>query len=330
MRTTIAVIIVIGLLTHNINADEHRISNSVQQGLKFLDGTGTPFAKNTSCITCHHSPFMTWAQSEADRSGFAVDGKTIEKTTDDTLARLIKQKENYKSQQWSHTLSMFYVMSQPGKERLTKRQKTLDQLGQIIVENQQENGSWRAASQFTGQRRPNNEAHRVQTLWGILALSRLEPHNPTFTQNRERALKWLHESEPGQSIDARVLQSIVEHRWGKPEDGQSLMTNLVETQNDDGGWGWQAGDPSDAWATGMVLFASSVMGDTKLSAKITKAKSFLTSTQQEDGSWQVKTKLKPNKGKEHGSQISSFFGSAWAVIALSRISTDTPEAQASR
>ena len=49
----------------------------------------------------------------------------------------------------------------------------LDTLAETIVGRQGKDGSWKAAGQFNGQRRPKKDAHGVQTMWSILVLDRL-------------------------------------------------------------------------------------------------------------------------------------------------------------
>ena len=86
------------------------------------------------------------------------------------------------------------------------------------------------------------------------------------------------------------------------------------SKHDDGGWGWILNHESDALATGMVLYALNQSGIAPKQERILKAVEFLTSSQNDDGSWDVKgTK---NAKKDHVEETSTYWGTTWAVIAL--------------
>src|SRR5262249_55241086 len=157
---------------------------------------------------------------------------------------------------------------------------------QIIVAEQRPDGSWNAAQQFGNQRRPKKDANQAQTIWSLLALARLEPSEPAQAA-REKGLKWLAATEPGTTIDTRALGLVVEQRWGTPERASELLAAFLKSQHSDGGWGWQLDDASDAWATGLALYALSSLGEKAPSAEVENAKGFLAKSQREDGSWLV-------------------------------------------
>jgi len=64
----------------------------------------------------------------------------------------------------------------------------------------------------------------------------------------------------------------------------------------------------------MVLYALNQSGVNPKQERISKAVEFLTSSQNDDGSWDVKgTK---NAKKDHVEETSTYWGTTWAVIAL--------------
>lgn len=283
----------------------------VANAMKYLDAGGAELEKDASCINCHHAPLRGWALREASRVGLTVDLKALRDTTAVQLQKLLELKDDYRGKQWGHSLSTFYVLSgiDDGAEPMPK--DVVANLSQMIVAEQTPEGVWKAAQQFGNQRRPKKDADQAQTMWTILALSRLDSHDGAAAA-RERAAQWLSTTEPGTTIDVQVLRLIVEQRLGKPERAAELAIKLVESQHEDGGWGWQPDDNSEAWPVGLVLYALSTPGDNAPVAAIEKAKTFLAKTQKEDGSWLVEGKLTKN------SQMSSYFGTAWAIIGLSQ------------
>jgi squalene-hopene/tetraprenyl-beta-curcumene cyclase len=283
----------------------------VVNALGFLDGDGAKLEKGASCINCHHAPLRGWAFRESARLGVEVDDESLQETTSNELRKLEQLKDNYRDKQWGHTLSSFYMLSIGDDVQESFPQASIDNLAQIIMAEQSPDGSWHAARQFGNQRRPKRDANEVQTMWSVLALSRLESPSGAVAA-RNRGLEWLKSADRGTTIDSRTLRLIVEQRWGDPDQCVRLVKDLVASQHSDGGWGWQPDDPSEAWATGMALYALSFAGDRAPATGIAYAQEFLAKTQRENGSWVVEGKLTKN------SEMSSYFGTVWAVVGLSR------------
>ena len=85
---------------------------------------------------------------------------------------------------------------------------------------------------------------------------------------------------------------------------------------------------SDAYATGSALDALPRAGDLPADyVAVRGGVQYLVDTQQEDGSWHVKTRAKPvqpyfESGFPHGKdQFISTFASSWATLALLQLTT---------
>src|SRR5260370_39923745 len=114
-------------------------------------------------------------------------------------------------------------------------------------------------------------------------------------------------------------------RWTAAGDQavQKAVADLLREQRDDGGWAQLPSLPSDAYATGEVLYALHEAG--KISAghpAYQRGVAFLLRTQLADGSWFVPTRSFPlleyfNSGFPHGrSQFISAAATCWATVAL--------------
>jgi hypothetical protein len=291
--------------------DDAACRQAVVNATAFLDAGGAELEKGASCINCHHAPLRRWALREAARAGIAVDLDALQLATASQLEKLAEVKDDYRDKQWGHTLSAFYVLGDLGDASSSLAEDVLHELAKIIVAEQSADGSWEAAQQFGNQRRTSRDADQVQTMWSILALSRMEP-NTESTAARDRGLDWLNAGEPGTTIDARALRFVIEQTFGQPERREEVLKPLRETQRPDGGWGWQPEDPSEAWPTGLALYALSQANDDGLRSVLSRGRQFLINTQNEDGSWLVEGKLTSS------SEMASYFGTVWAIVGLSR------------
>lgn len=309
MRTTLVILLLYSLSVETRADDDTRAA--IQHAMKFLEQDGEALVEGKGCVNCHHGPLRSWALREASQAGLKVDLAALKARTESHQASVVKSRGGTAGNQWPHSLSSFYVMSEGRDAEFTPGDDQLDQFARIIVTSQQETGWFKAAGQFSKQRRPSKDAHQTQTMWAVLALSRLESRDGVAAA-RDRALDWLAKQEPGATIDFRILRLLVENSHGTVERTESLLASLLETQHDDGGFSWQPEDESDAWATGLALYALSELGNDSAGSASSRAASFLLKTQKDDGAWLVSGKLKKNP------DMASYFGTTWAVIGLSR------------
>ena len=105
-------------------------------------------------------------------------------------------------------------------------------------------------------------------------------------------------------------------------DVDAAVRQVLGQQRADGGWAQVDQFGTDAYATGMALYALHEAGVPVSSAAYKKGVSFLLSTQYPDGSWLVKTRSYPvqpyfESGFPFGhNQWISAAGSSWASMAI--------------
>jgi squalene-hopene/tetraprenyl-beta-curcumene cyclase len=296
---------------------------AIARAMEYLDGPGAGLVKGASCTNCHHAPLRTWALREAAEAGLPVDRDQLQAAEADQVKKVIELQDAYRDKQWGHSLSAFLVLGAGEKSPATETESA-SALREILLTEQTADGSWKAANQFASQRRPQRDADQAQTLWSLLALDRLESSDRSQAAH-QRAGEWLASVEPGKTIDVRALRVAAELRWGTPQRAEALLAELVAAQHAYGGWGWQPDDPSDAWATGLALYALSLAGDRAPRPAQDRGREFLIGAQQADGSWTVEGKLSKD------SKMATYFGAAWAIIGLSRTmpsDSPNPETQA--
>jgi hypothetical protein len=113
------------------------------------------------------------------------------------------------------------------------------------------------------------------------------------------------------------------------DQGGKRRETLIKMQNQDGGWGYQAGRESEAYstATALLILAQTKSGYSKSGLVheeplLSKGLQYLIDTQHKDGSWHVSSRANPvqeffDNGDPHETdQFISMQATAWAVAAL--------------
>jgi len=172
----------------------------------------------------------------------------------------------------------------------------------------------------------------------------LEPDDRPLAEARDKALAWLGSVEPGKPGAARgtitegkptgnpdtlnerlVLRLLIARKFGKPQDADERLNELLARQAAHGGWSAnpEQHQPGDACATGQSLYALCLAGngDEKVKAAIERACKFLLTKQEKDGSWTVPSTAfhppssKPGRDKRTDA-VYTYWGTAWATLGL--------------
>jgi hypothetical protein len=155
----------------------------------------------------------------------------------------------------------------------------------------------------------------------MLALDSLDAPNGVGIQSRDQGLAWLKNTppngnKPAVSSEWYAMRLLIEQKFGDPKQVEALRDQILAAQRPDGGWGWRWADASDAFGTGVSLYALRNVGLTHTHPAIQRGWKFLTETQTDNGSWIVNGTKNGTKGRPH--PLSSFWGSTWAVLGLSQ------------
>jgi squalene cyclase len=144
-----------------------------------------------------------------------------------------------------------------------------------------------------------------------------------FQQQFVRARKWLESATPRENQeDAFRLLGLKWTDASQKTIDQAREAQLA-SQNDDGGWSQLPQLPSDAYATGLALYALHIGGDVATdSPEYKNGVSFLLRTQDRQGAWHVKSRsygiqpyFESGFPYEHDQWISSA-ATGWATAAL--------------
>ena len=173
---------------------------------------------------------------------------------------------------------------------------------------------------------PTWESRETLALWACLAW---EPHVPADPHeaaadraSREKAAEWLRQAKPTETMQAIGLRLLLDVRTGKSaEQLQPGIDRLLGRQNSDGGWSQVKDIPSDAYATGQVLWVLSFAGVKNDRPEIERAISFLSANQRDDGSWPMtcRNHVGADTSRQRNPVPITYFGSAWATLGLVRL-----------
>jgi hypothetical protein len=202
-----------------------------------------------------------------------------------------------------------------------KPDATTESVVEYLLLRDRDRNHWRTSS-----RRPPSETSDFTATW--VALRALEKwgtpaQKQRIEQRRLAVRRWLLESRAHDTED-RVfrlwgLRSVEADEY----DLQAAVQELLRTQRRDGGWGQTDRMASDAYATGTVLVALHSAGSLATTDRVyRRGVDFLLETQQDDGSWWVRSRSLPfqkyfESGFPHGKdQFISMAASGWATTAL--------------
>ena len=281
----------------------------LREGRAWMDGTAW-VQDGTGCVSCHQVPFALWAQGAGKELPDSEDSANADAWAElgvDAAAHALRD-DNGRPGIFAPLLLTAGGLSQ------ADRRDILDQL----VERQRRDGRWRARGQFPAQRRSIDETDAVITMWNLLAIG--GDSSTDLTASGDRAVAWLATQDTPwteRSTEWLIARSLLDERDGDGDQRAGLVGEVLARQNEDGGWGFLAGDPSDAMTTGQALFGLAGLGHSTAADARDRGVSYLLTRQNEDGSWTVPSRLLSDEPSARNDYVYDVWGTSWAVIGLS-------------
>jgi ankyrin repeat protein len=308
-------------------------SEAVTRSLALLQASNTIFFQKSGCASCHHQMLSGILVGAARDRGLPVDEKLAQEQLKaaSTVLRPVQELTLQRVVQGGVPMTNTLFLVSLAAQKYPADSLT-DALVHDIAGMQRMDGAWFGAGT---QRPPIEYSPFSETAYAIRALrSYGSPGRKAEIERRvERGRDWLINAVP-QHTEERVMQALGLH-WAGAKTPHEIADALIEAQRPDGGWAQRAGFPSDAYATGEVLYAlNQACGIPITHPAFRRGTEYLLGAQYEDGSWYVRSrsvKFQPYFDSrfpfEHDQWISAA-GTAWAALALSL--TVSPEAAASR
>lgn len=268
----------------------------------------TRFQDGDGCVSCHQVPYGVWGLAEAARAGVAPDPAAAEDLSARALAFVARPRTG-RVMSWGPLLLAAGGDPPPAG------------FVDYALGVQKPPGFWEARGQFPSQRRELSETNAVATMMTLLALAGADRGDEALSAARDRAYKWVADRGEGESAEWQVLRALVEQWRGNAAGAGGRFVALLGEQNADGGWGWRAGEQSNGFSTGQVLWGLARL-DRPLpeggSAAVERAVSYLLAEQGEDGWWRMPSSLATTRAGEGNDYVYSYWGTAWATIGLAR------------
>jgi squalene-hopene/tetraprenyl-beta-curcumene cyclase len=299
---------------------DDQVRMSIERSLPFLQTEGQRWIDEKKCVTCHQVPFMVWALNSAAERGFAVDRQKLQAWRDwatDWKHMANKQQleeGGQKTLSAQHDSVAQLLLGRPAADRDPTAAAWAAQFAECLAAGQLPDGSWKAGGQLPSQRRPERETHEVTTMWALAALQSYAAADESLQTRLAKARSWLGTQTEGQSTEWWAARLLAERGGGNAQQADRMRDLLLQRQHEDGGWGWLTSDGSDAFGTGVALYALTRDGLLPDHAAIARGRHFLTQTQQQDGSWSVKGTKKGKADKVE--PTATYWGTCWAVIGL--------------
>lgn len=288
---------------------------AIQRSIPFLLQEGTEWIEERGCVSCHQVPFMVWSLNAATQCGFEIDSNRLDELKswavdiqnfDNPTSRENRTDAERASSNTDTMAQMLLAL----RGDATETPEWVTTFETALIENQESDGTWKACGQLPGQKRPITETHEVTTIWTLLAV--LESTHETLPDNIDQTMSVLAES--GESTEWWAVRLLLAARQNDSQLKKALQDRLRGFQHIDGGWGWLTSEESDAFGTGLAMYALLQTGMSANDAMITNAKNYLLATQSEEGSWPVKSTKSKNKTKV--TPTATYWGTAWAIIGL--------------
>lgn len=307
---------------------------SVASSLKALESSMNRFTQRATCISCHHEGLGRMLTASAKDRGFSID-KNLQKIqaarVDGAATALkplhemaLKSDEAMKQvpliEMNEVTSGYTWLMAGMGAQK-EPANPARAAMASVLAKQQSPEGFW----SFSLPRVPMQSSFFTLTALSVQAINTYgsKANSEEFADQVARAKNWML-AAPAKNIDDLAFR-VLGLKWSKATaaEMQSSISELKKHQHADGGWGQEPGMASDAYGTGLALYALHNGGGMSVSDPVYKrGVQYLLRTQDSDGTWFVTKRALPannylNTDYPHAeAQYSSFNGACWATLAL--------------
>ena len=330
------VLVLASLLTHTAAAEDsaspaaEAIRQAIAKAIPLLEAGSQGSAEQRQCFTCHSQAMPVLALAEVRKRGFAIDQQNFERQVQHTYDHLQRGKQNYLTGQGQggRAITAGYALW-----ALEAGQRPADETTAAVtlwlLQHQRES----ARRRHPGSRPPSSGSDFATSYVALRALEKFatDDQQEEFESRKKKLAEWLLAAKPADTEDRVFRLWALAYLAPGTEAVEEAAAELIERQNDDGGWSQTSDMASDAYATGTAL---TVLHEAYGLAADERARQrgiqYLLDSQLDDGTWHVATRAKPfqtyfESGFPHGKdQFISIAASSWATVALALTLPESP------
>jgi N-acyl-D-amino-acid deacylase len=330
MKTVWLVTVVTLWSTHAALAEEllsrEKLTDAVQRGVRLLEKAAKNYPEHRDCFACHHQTLPLLGMSEAKRIGIVIDETVFAATLEFTRKHFADRTAAMREGRGigGAALTVGYAAWTFDIAKHSPSDELRQAMAMFVVQRQERDGRWKPSA-F---RPPAEQSHVSNTVLALRALQQTALVDAEWAVAAgaadRRAREWL-EQQP-----CDLQEDLVFRLWGlkwfggAAEERAAIVERIVRRQREDGGWNAEGTLDSEAYSTGMTLFALLDNGVSVDTPAVRRAAESLAKTQHADGSWFVATRAKPvqvffDNGDPHGkSQFISIAATGFSTAALAR------------
>ncbi len=298
-------------------APDQEIREAINRAIPPIERSAAVFAAKRACVSCHHNILPILLADVARTRGVRFDPTVVEAVEAKTFRSLRGPKALEDAVQGTTlndpTPNDSFLLMAAHSAGIEPDAVTTVYARRLV--HWQRDGHW-ITSDF---RPPHSSSYFTATASAVRAIQEYAPEEHDCI---ERARQWLVRTKPASTEDAAFRLMGLTWAGAAPNEVGSASRDLLAMQDRSGAWPQIAGYPADAYSTGESLFALHEAGV----AYPDKALHFLVSTQANDGTWHVHTRmLSPAEvsppyfttGFPYAKdEYLSYAGSVWATMAL--------------
>lgn len=303
--------------------DQESVRESAAKAVRLMQSSMADFTPKAPCASCHHNIFPVWVLKEIQKYGVPVDEQQRKEVAVRSFSYL---KDADRAIQGT-----FYVdpVMENAENLAFGSEMGIQPSVTTALHTRRMASLQKADGRFAtfDARPPQSYSSFMITALAVRTMNQYLPASLAEEKDArvEKARKWLASAPVASTEDSSYrVMGLVWAGASRPEI-ENAASELLSRQNADGGWSQTPARKSDAYATGEAMYALKLAAAS--AASYDRGVRFLLDTQLQDGSWLVETRLhevaqisppKMETGFPHGaSQITSMFGTTWAVYALS-------------